>query len=91
MNAFTLPGTESNVKDTMLKRESTAAKNVRDSNIELLRILVTLFVIILHYNNKNNGKAFVYAEALPEQYQILVILEMAAICAVNIFVLISGA
>ena len=74
----------------MLKRESTAAKNVRDSNIELLRILVTLFVIILHYNNKNNGKAFVYAEALPEQYQILVILEMAAICAVNIFVLISG-
>lgn len=74
----------------MPKRESTAAKNVRNSNIELLRLLITLFVIILHYNNKNNGKAFVYAEALPEQYQILVILEMVAICAVNVFVLISG-
>lgn len=81
---------ERNADDKMVKKEPTTAKNVRNSNIELLRILITLFVIIVHYNNKNNGKAFVYAEALPEQYQILVILEMVAICAVNVFVLISG-
>ena len=74
----------------MVKKESALTHKVRNSNMELLRILVTLFVIILHYNNKNNGKAFVYAEALPEQYQILVIMEMFAICAVNVFVLISG-
>lgn len=74
----------------MTKVNPSHQKDLRNSNIELLRILITLFVIILHYNNKNNGKAFVYAEALPQQYQILAILEMVAICAVNVFVLISG-
>jgi len=58
--------------------------------MELLRIVATLFVIVLHYNNKNNGKAFVYTEALQMHYQILAWFEMLAICAVNIFVMISG-
>lgn len=63
----------------------------RNSNIELLRILVTLFVIILHYNNKNTGKAFAFTEAvLPANYQVLLVFEIFAICAVNIFVVISG-
>lgn len=62
----------------------------RNSNLELLRIIATLFVIMLHYNNKNNGKAFAYTEALETQYQVLVCMEMLAICAVNIFVMISG-
>ncbi len=74
----------------MVKTNPTHQKDLRNSNMELLRILITLFVIILHYNNKNNGKAFVYAEALPDQYRMLAILEMVAICAVNVFVLISG-
>lgn len=66
-------------------------KTERNSNIELLRILVTLFVIILHYNNANNGKAFSYTQnILPANYQFLLLFEMFAICAVNVFVLISG-
>lgn len=66
------------------------AKKERDANLELLRIIATVFVIILHYNNKNNGKGFLYTEALPQQYQVLICFEMLAICAVNIFVMLSG-
>lgn len=32
----------------------------RNSNIELLRIVATVGVIILHYNNIESGKAFLY-------------------------------
>lgn len=65
-------------------------KKERQSNLELLRILAALFVIVLHYNNKNMGKAFLYTEAMPQHYQFLLLFEMLAICAVNIFVMISG-
>lgn len=65
-------------------------KNERNSNLELLRIIASLFVIIVHYNNTGSGKAFLYTDALPLHYEILLIFEMLAICAVNIFVMISG-
>jgi len=74
----------------MMESKSAKPKDLRNSNVELLRVIIMLFVIVLHYNNKNNGKAFVYAEALPAQYNVLTILEMVAICAVNVFVIISG-
>ena len=62
----------------------------RQSNLEFLRIIATLFVIIVHYNNTGSGKAFLYTESMPLHYQILLFFEMLAICAVNIFVMISG-
>lgn len=66
------------------------AKKERKSNLELLRILAALFVIVLHYNNKGMGKAFAYTEAIPQHYQLLLHFEILTICAVNIFVMISG-
>lgn len=65
-------------------------KKERYSNLELLRIIAALFVIMLHYNNAGSGKAFAYTDAMPLHYQILLIFEMLTICAVNIFVMISG-
>lgn len=62
----------------------------RNSNLELLRILAAIFVIILHYNNTGMGKAFSFTQAMPQHYQFLLVFEMLAICAVNIFVMISG-
>lgn len=69
---------------------NTENREERASNLELLRIIAALFVIIVHYNNTGSGKAFLYTEDMPTHYQILLLLEMAAICAVNIFVMISG-
>lgn len=67
----------------MLKKE-------RSSNIELLRILSMLGVVILHYNSPENGGAF--AAVLPGSlnYGLLYFLEAVFIIAVNLFVLISG-
>ena len=61
----------------------------RQSNIELARILASIGVIILHYNNPNIGGGFKYAEGTNNLY-ILYFLESVFICAVNLFVLISG-
>lgn len=60
----------------------------RESNIELLRILATFAVIILHYNNPSGGGAVVKAEGL--NYYMLLFLECISVNAVNVFVIISG-
>lgn len=65
-------------------------KQKRESNIELLRILTMLGVIILHYNNKSIGGAFEYVDRNSSNYYLLMSLESIAICAVNLFMLISG-
>ncbi len=62
----------------------------RQSNIELLRIFAIMGVIILHYNNTSMGGALRFTEGLKVNHTILVILESVAICAVDLFVLISG-
>lgn len=59
----------------------------RESNIELLRILATCAVILLHYNNPTIGGAVKNATGL--NYYIL-LLECLSVNAVNIFVIISG-
>lgn len=78
------------MSDPIAKTRTLPQKNTRQSNLELLRILATLFVVIVHYNNTGSGKAFLYTDAMPLHYEILLIFEMLAICAVNIFVMISG-
>lgn len=60
----------------------------RDSNIELLRILLMIGVIILHYNGEAGG-----FDAVPEgsaNEVILHFLEAVCICAVDVFMIISG-
>lgn len=62
----------------------------RATNLELLRVVATLFVIILHYNNGTLGGALVYTQGLGLNYHMVFAFEAISICAVNIFVLLSG-
>lgn len=65
-------------------------KNERQSNIELLRILSMLGVIILHYNNKTIGGGLQYVTANSANYYFLMVFESLCICSVDLFMLISG-
>lgn len=67
----------------MVKRE-------RQSNIELLRILAIAGVIILHYNNPVVGGGITYTEEGSLNFYVLYFLESISICAVDLFMLISG-
>ena len=61
-------------------------KQKRQSNIELLRILLMLGVVILHYNGV--GGALYSAHGI--NYFVVIIFESLFICAVDLFMLISG-
>ena len=62
-------------------------RSVRESGIELLRILAALSVVMLHYNF---DKAFdVVQGGSPQQYTLF-LLESVTTCAVDLFVMISG-
>ena len=60
----------------------------RESNIELLRILTMMGVIILHYNNPRIGGGIAYANG--NNRLILYFLDSIFVCAVDLFILISG-
>ena len=68
----------------------TPPKKQRSSNIELLRILTMLGVIILHYNNADIGGGLKYVQNGSLNFHFLNILESVFICAVDLFVLITG-
>ena len=59
----------------------------RQSNIELLRIITICGVVMLHYNG---NVALGLVTAGTANYHLLQFLEILFICAVNLFVLISG-
>lgn len=61
----------------------------RQSNIELLRIITALGVIILHYNNPNIGGGFSKASGSANML-IMAFFQAVFVCAVNLFILISG-
>lgn len=63
-------------------------KKERQSNIELLRCLLMLMVVVLHYNNAEMGGGFAYASGI--NYRVLQFLEAVSVCAVNCFILISA-
>ena len=65
-------------------------KKVRDSNIELLRIFAMLGVVILHYNNVTMGGGLQHVPTGSVNQMLLLALEGLFICAVNLFVLITG-
>lgn len=62
----------------------------RKSNLELLRILAMIGVIVLHYNSSGNIGAFHTVEKGSINCYLLYTLEAMAISSVNLFVLISG-
>ncbi len=63
------------------------AQKERQSNVELLRILAICGVIVLHFNGYGG---FSYAQSGTVNYWVLLILESLCICAVDLFILISG-
>ncbi|MCR4933208.1 MAG: acyltransferase [Lachnospiraceae bacterium] len=73
----------------MEKISKSGAKAQRMSNIELLRIITALGVIILHYNNANLGGGFKFVEGNANKI-VLAFFQACFICAVNLFILISG-
>lgn len=62
----------------------------RQSNIELLRIIAACGVIILHYNNPNIGGGFKAVADGSINQAVMTFFESLSICAVNLYVLISG-
>lgn len=65
-------------------------KNKRKSNIELLRIILIIMIIVLHYFNEKLGGYFSYVHAGSISFYFAHILESLSIVAVNVFVLITG-
>lgn len=61
----------------------------RNSNIELLRLLLILGVILLHFNNSEMGGAFSLVQSGLSKH-FLYFLEGLSICSVNCFMIISG-
>ena len=70
--------------------EKKSAFLMRNSNIELLRIVLILMVITLHYFNGQMGGFFAQKD-VPFANELLAhFLESACIIAVNVFILITG-
>lgn len=62
----------------------------RNSAVELLRILFSIGICVLHYNNVVIGGAFLYAEDDSVNQKYLLFSESFFIAAVNVFIMISG-
>lgn len=65
-------------------------KIIRVSNFELLRILLIIFVIILHYNGISYNVLEITRKTSSLNFNLASFFEAIAICAVNTFILISG-
>ena len=70
-----------------LEEERDMSVKTRDANIELLRVIMACGVVVLHYNG---SVAFSHVAQGSANYFILLLLEGLFICAVNLFMLISG-
>ena len=65
-------------------------ERTREGNMDVLRILAALGVIILHYNNEHGGGGLTLVKWLSPSFIVLSFLEAISLCAVNVFILISG-
>ena len=62
----------------------------RDTNIELLRIIIMIGVVILHVNNAAMGGLFNIISENKFYFLTTRVIESFCVCAVNVFVIISG-
>lgn len=62
----------------------------RKSNIELLRIVLILLVIALHYMNDSMGGALGHVQPNTLDYYLEHLIESLSIIAVNVFIIITG-
>lgn len=65
-------------------------KKIRKSNVELLRVILMLMILVLHYNYEQIGGAFSVLTKDNPNYYIQYFLESAFAVSVNCFVLITG-
>lgn len=62
----------------------------RNSSIELLRILASCAVVVLHYNNAEMGGGFRNVAEGSVNWYVLSVFQSVFVCAVNVFVMVSG-
>lgn len=74
----------------ILSENKMSDSKKRESNIELLRIVLMLGVVVLHYNNSSIGGAFEFTANMPVTRLVLYFFESLCDCAVDLFILISG-
>ena len=65
-------------------------KASRQSNVELLRIIAIIGVVVLHINNPFLGGGLSYVQHGSLNFYVLYALESLFMCAVDLFMLISG-
>lgn len=58
--------------------------------MDLLRVILSVMVIALHFCNSNGGGGFTYSNGNPAAYEFMLLLESVSICAVNCFMMLSG-
>lgn len=71
-----------------MKEVAAVSKTIRDSNLELLRIIAMMMIIALHQNGSAN--ALTQLPAGQANFYIANAVESLSICSVNCFVLLSG-
>lgn len=64
--------------------------DIRKTNLELLKVVSTIMIIILHYLNGNMGGALKETLSNTFNYYFIRVIESFCIIAVNCFVLITG-
>lgn len=76
----------------MTSKQFFSNSGVRNSNIELLRIVLILMVITLHYLNGADWAGGALSQVVPGSFNYYAVhfMESACIMAVNTFVLITG-
>ena len=62
---------------------------MRNSNIELLRLVLMAMVVLLHFNNDTMGGAFVFVKDKAFDNFMLHFFESLSVCAVNCFMIVS--
>ena len=62
----------------------------RYKGLDVLRCLLTVMIIVLHFNHRTMGGGFEYTSSKPFYFLTLAVLEAASIGAVNVYLLMSG-